>query len=136
MTDRTRRALFALVAIGALLASACSPAVSAANTIDLTITEARIAEFLRAGKPATELRVKAGQEYVFRITNAKYDHNFFIGRAEDLAARNYDTLVGTPLWSAGTREVRYTFKKGDALQFACTLSGHYGMMHGDFVVES
>jgi azurin len=63
------------------------------------------------------------------------DHNFFIGAAEDLAARRYERLVGEHVWSGGTREVRYTFQPGQTLQFACTLSGHYGPMHGEFVVE-
>jgi uncharacterized cupredoxin-like copper-binding protein len=45
-------------------------------------------------------------------------------------------MVGMPLWSSGTKEMRYTFKDGDKLQFACTLAGHYGTMHGEFVVEA
>jgi uncharacterized cupredoxin-like copper-binding protein len=113
----------------------CSPGAPA-NVIELEIPEMRTAEFRQGGQPVESIPVVAGQEYLFRVTNAKYDHNFFIGKAEDLAARQYDRLVGIPLWSSATKEARYTFKEGDQLQFACTLAGHYGTMHGDFVIEA
>jgi hypothetical protein len=119
----------------ACLAAACAPDVSA-NVIDLEIPEMATAEFRQGGQRVESIPVVAGQEYLFRVTNGSFDHNFYIGVAEDLAARKYDRLVGIPLWSSGTKEVRYTFKEGDQLQFACTLSGHYGTMHGDFVVEA
>ena len=118
-----------------LIVAACAPGAPA-NVIELEIPEMRIAEFRQEGQLVESIPVVAGQEYLFRIRNAKYDHNFFIGKAEDLAARQYDRLVGMPLWSSGTKEVRYTFKAGDQLLFACTLSGHYGTMHGEFVVEA
>ena len=44
-------------------------------------------------------------------------------------------LTGVKLFSSGTKEIRYTFKPGDTLQFACTLAGHYSPMHADIVVE-
>jgi hypothetical protein len=123
------------VLVLACLVAACSPGAPA-NVIELDIPEMRTAEFRQAGQRVESIPVVAGQEYLFRVTNGKFDHNFFIGVAEDLAARQYDRLVGIPLWSSGTKEVRYTFKVGDRLQFACTLSGHYGPMHGDFVIEA
>lgn len=123
-----------LLALVTLVVSGCSPAAPA-NVIELDIPEMNIAEFRQGGQRIDSITVAAGQEYLFRVTNAKYDHNFFIGKADDLAARQYDRLVGIPLWSSGTKEVRHTFKAGDQLQFACTLSGHYGTMHGDFVIE-
>jgi uncharacterized cupredoxin-like copper-binding protein len=115
--------------------AACSPGAPA-NVIELEIPEMATAEFRQGGQRVESIPVVAGEEYVFRVTNGSFDHNFFIGKAEDLAAREYDRLVGIPLWSSGTKEVRYTFKAGDQLQFACTLAGHYGPMHGDFVVEA
>jgi hypothetical protein len=29
----------------------------------------------------------------------------------------------------------YTFEAGQQVQWACTLAGHYGQMHGDFIIE-
>lgn len=137
-----RASLLTLVAASSLLLAACaagSPSATSTgpepSVIELTITEQRIGRFLRDGQEVTSIRVTAGQEYVFRVTAGKYDHSFFIGRAEDLAARQYERLVGAPLWSNGVREVSHTFATGDTVQFACPLSGHYGLMHGDFIVE-
>jgi uncharacterized cupredoxin-like copper-binding protein len=117
-----------------------APSVSippGAVVIELSIPEKKTSEFQRDGKLVKEIHVKAGVPYVFRVNNPGYwDHNFYIGVAEDLAARQYERLVGTPLFYQGVRDVVYTFQVGGpALQFACTLAGHYGPMHGDFVVE-
>jgi uncharacterized cupredoxin-like copper-binding protein len=89
------------------------------------------------GHRVESVNVKAGRPYVFRITNTlTFGHNFFIGDAEDLAAREYDRLTGVHAWSEGVREVVYTFEpNGPPLQFACTLAGHYGRMHADILVE-
>jgi uncharacterized cupredoxin-like copper-binding protein len=124
-----------LALVLACLVAGCSPGVPG-SVIELEIADMAIADFRQDGQPVESIPVVAGQEYVFRVTNGSFDHNFFIGKAEDLAARQYDRLVGIPLWTGGTKEVRYTFKAGDQLQFACTLAGHYGEMHGDFVVEA
>ena len=94
-------------------------------------------QFLRDGKPVTELEVKAGIPYVFEVENlGQRQHNFWIGAAEDLAGQEYDRLTGTHLWSGGRRSIVYTFEPGEKVQWACTLAGHYGLMHGDFVVTS
>lgn len=89
------------------------------------------------GRRVETISVKSGRPYVFRITNTlSFGHNFFIGVAKDLAAREYDRLHGVHAWAEGVREVVYTFEKsGPPLQFACTLAGHYGLMHADIVVE-
>jgi uncharacterized cupredoxin-like copper-binding protein len=123
-----------VLVLGCVVA-ACSPGAPA-NVIELEIPEMRTAEFRQGGQRVESIPVVAGLEYLFRVTNGSFDHNFYIGVAEDLAARQYDRLVGIPLWTSATKEVRYTFKAGDQLQFACTLAGHYGPMHGDFVVEA
>jgi hypothetical protein len=95
------------------------------------------APFQLDGKPVERIEVKADQPYVFRINNTSpREHNFFIGVAKDLAAREYSRLHGVHLWVSGVREVVYTFKAdGPPLQFACTLAGHYGLMHADIVVK-
>lgn len=123
--------------LAALMASAALVACGSPGTvIEIDMTDKRIAQFLQNGKVITEIRVKAGQPYVFRVKNPfNNDHNFFIGQKADLAAQEYSRLVGIRLWSSGTKEVTYTFKSGDVLQFACTLAGHYSPMHGDFIVD-
>lgn len=89
------------------------------------------------GRRVETITVKSGRPYVFRITNTlSFGHNFFIGAAKDLAAREYDRLHGVEAWAEGVREVVYTFEPGGPpLQFACTIAGHYGLMHADIVVE-
>ena len=128
--------------VAAPTATATPPAPSVsippgAVIIDLLIPEKKTSEFQRDGKLVTKIAVKAGVPYVFRVNSPGYwDHNFYIGVAEDLAARQYERLVGAELWYQGVRDVVYTFQAGGPpLQFACTLAGHYGNMHGDFVVE-
>jgi len=109
-----------------------------AIVVELSIpAEKRQAPFQLDGRPIERIDVKADQPYVFRITNAgRRDHNFFIGVEKDLAAREYSRLRGVDLWSGGVREVVYTFKSdAPPLQLACTLAGHYGLMHADIVVE-
>jgi uncharacterized cupredoxin-like copper-binding protein len=128
------------VAVPTVTATPPAPSVSippGAVIIELFVPEKRTSEFQRDGKLAKAVTVKAGVPYVFRVNNPGYwDHNFYIGVAEDLAARQYERLVGTELWYQGVRDVVYTFQAGGpALQCACTLAGHYGNMHGDFVVE-
>ncbi len=76
----------------------------------------------------------AGETVTFKVTNtAGFDHNFYLGPADALSANNpKPDLPGIPTFSSGTKEVTYTFESTDPLQFACTLPGHYGSMHGDF----
>ena len=132
--NSVRRA--AVLLLAALMASASLTACNSATVIEIDIADKRISEFLQDGTVITEIRVKAGQPYLFRINNPfDKDHNFYIGAKEDLAAQEYSRLVGIKLWSADTKEITYTFKSGDVLQFACTLAGHYSPMHGDIIVE-
>ncbi len=107
-----------------------------ATIVHLFVPDRRVSEFQIDGRTVASITVKSGVPYAFSVANpGRYDHNFFIGVAEDLAAREYARLDGVQLWSAGERVVVHTFTSGDRLQFACTLAGHYGTMHGDFIVE-
>jgi hypothetical protein len=94
---------------------------------------------LSHGEPLARLELKAGQEYLFRVTNTSngtVDHNFYVGAPADLIDRRYDRLTGIPVFSSGTAEFTYTVPQpGARLQFACTLFEHYGAMHGDLVIE-
>jgi len=141
--------------VAALIVAACGAALPAATpaptvektvppvsippgavVIELDIPPNNVSEFHQNGVLVTELHVLAGKPYVIRVNNpSNFDHNFYIGGAKDLAAREYGRLVGIKLWSNGTRELVHTFKAGELIQFACTLAGHYGNMHADIVVD-
>ena len=90
----------------------------------------------QAGQRVTELQVRRGQTYTFRITNtSNFPHNFYIGTEQDLRANNRPNLMGIPDFSSGTQEFQYTFTESGALQFACIVPGHYTTMHGTFVIQ-
>jgi hypothetical protein len=90
----------------------------------------------QAGQKVTQLQVKSGQAYTFRVTNtANFAHNFYIGTAQDLQANNTANLKGVPDYNSGTKEFQYTFATSGPLQFGCTVAGHYNTMHGDFVFQ-
>jgi hypothetical protein len=107
-----------------------------ATIVELFVPEDRVSVFQIDGAVVASITVKPGVPYAFKIANpGQWDHNFFIGVAEDLAGREYTRLHGVHLWSAGERVIVYTFKPGEKIQFACTVAGHYGNMHGDFIIE-
>ncbi|HEV8516652.1 MAG TPA: hypothetical protein VGQ47_03305 [Candidatus Limnocylindrales bacterium] len=140
----------ALVLAGCTATPPVAPATTPGTTLvtvdrsfpaDATIEVQVVAgqRIMQNGQPLTELRVEAGKEYLFRVTNTSAgteQHNFYIGKAEDLAARKIDHLTGVPIFIDGSQEFVYTFESDQApLQFACVLAGHYGPMHGDFIIE-
>jgi mono/diheme cytochrome c family protein len=88
-----------------------------------------------AGNNVTELIVAAGETIQFEIDNTSgFDHNFWIGTPEQLAAPNATTDVGHPTWQSGVQTVTWTVS-GEGLQFACTVPGHYTTMHADIVIQ-
>ncbi len=99
------------------------------ETADLKITDTN-------GQQVTEILVKKGQTYTFRITNtAGFDHNFNVGKPDDLQAGNTANLTGIPNFSSGTREFQYTFAQDGPLGFGCTIPGHYSTMKGTFTIQ-
>jgi hypothetical protein len=105
------------------------------NTIELEETgDLRI---LQDGEPVTELQVKTGETYTFKVTNsAGFTHDFYIGTAEALEANQTSDLEGIPEFASGTKEFEWTAPAaGTQLQFACTVPGHYQPMHGDLVIQ-
>ncbi|HEV8516640.1 MAG TPA: plastocyanin/azurin family copper-binding protein [Candidatus Limnocylindrales bacterium] len=106
-----------------------------ANVIE--VEETADLRILQDGEQVTELNVKAGQTYTFRVTNsAGFTHNFYVGTADALKGNQTAQLEGVPDSTGGTHEFQYTFDDASAkLQFACTVPGHYPSMHGDFVIE-
>jgi uncharacterized cupredoxin-like copper-binding protein/mono/diheme cytochrome c family protein len=96
------------------------------ETASLTFTD-------DSGNQVTSIPVVAGEWVSFQLTNtAGFPHDFYIGSADDLQADNRANLQGTPEFSSGTQTV--TFQVPDstsaALQFGCTVPGHYQTMHG------
>jgi hypothetical protein len=125
-----------------------TPGVTAEPTPGVTAEpgEARLIELemnaalqiLKDGEQITEIPVTIGETILFRVTNtAGYDHNFIIGPPDLLATNQITGLPGTPVYIEGTREFEWQVPEDAAsLEFACTVPGHYQLMHGSFVVES
>jgi hypothetical protein len=106
-----------------------------ARVIELEMNAAL--QILRDGEQVTQISVTIGETILFRVTNtAGYDHNFIIGPPQDLATNQIDGLPGIPVYQEGTRELEWQVPEDAAsLEFACTVPGHYQLMHGSFVVE-
>jgi uncharacterized cupredoxin-like copper-binding protein len=111
--------------------AATSP--SAGQVIKLELTG--ILSITQDGEQVTELTVKEGETVHFVIDNtAGFTHNFHIGTADQLS-QNLPGLPGIPDWTDGVQEFDYPVTAETAgLQFACTVPGHYGPMHGTFKV--
>jgi len=112
-----------------------SPAGAAGRTIDLD--ENGALQITQDGQPVTDLTVKEGETIHFRISNsAAFDHDFYIGTADQLSQGQVDGLPGVPAFASGTQEFDYTVTAATAgLQFGCTVPGHYQLMHGTFTVQ-
>jgi uncharacterized cupredoxin-like copper-binding protein len=102
--------------------------ISLDETASLTIT--------KDGQPLSALDVKKGDTLTFQITNsAGFDHDFYIGSADQLKNNQTAGLPGVAPFSTGTQQFTYTVTDATAtLQFACTLPAHYDPMHGTFNV--
>jgi hypothetical protein len=113
-----------------------APATASPEALLFDLEETADLRILQGGAQVTQLDVTAGQTYTFRITNtAGFEHNFYIGPAEALEANQTEGLVGVGSFTEGTREFQFRFSDPSVqLQFACTVPGHYQLMHGDFVI--
>jgi mono/diheme cytochrome c family protein len=97
------------------------------ETADLTIVD-------ESGARVTQIAVQPGETISFEITNeAGFAHNFFIGPAEALEGNQTQGLPGVPDFDSGTQSFIYEVGDEEAVQFACTVPGHYPGMHGDLV---
>lgn len=86
-----------------------------------------------AGTQVTKIVVKAGETVTFDVTNsAGFGHNFYIGTQSELSVPDATTATGIPTWETGLKELTWTVPASGALQYACTVPGHYALMHGDF----
>jgi uncharacterized cupredoxin-like copper-binding protein len=113
--------------------AAVSPAAGQTVTLQLTgslsITD-------QSGTVVSNIDVKEGETVHFVIDNtAGFAHDFFIGPPDALAQNQIGGLPGIPEWSSGIQEFDYVVTADTAnLEFACTLPGHYPMMHGTFTL--
>jgi len=114
-----------------------SPGATGATGEAIELVETASLQIQQDGQPVTSLTVQQGQTYVFRVANeAGFPHNFYIGPPDRLEANDVSGLPGIPDFPEGTREFEYTVTEETAtLEFACTVPGHYPMMHGTFTVE-
>jgi mono/diheme cytochrome c family protein/uncharacterized cupredoxin-like copper-binding protein len=93
------------------------------------------------GTQVTQIVVVPGETVEFQVDNiAGFDHDFWIGTADQLSVGNAETDVGHPMWQSGVQTITWTVPAAaDApadLQFACTVPGHYAAgMHGDIVIQ-
>ncbi|MDQ3447675.1 MAG: hypothetical protein M3432_00660 [Chloroflexota bacterium] len=112
-----------------------SPGSSDGETIALTETSS--VQIVQEGQQVTELTLTEGQVYTFEISNeGGLEHNFYIGSAEQLQANDVAGLPGVATFTEGTQTFEYTAAADTAaLEFACTVLGHYEPMHGSIVVE-
>jgi nitrite reductase (NO-forming) len=108
---------------------------TASRAIELDETGAL--QITQDGQPVSDLQVKEGETIHFRITNsAGFDHDFYIGTADQLSEGQVAGLPGVPTFQSGTQEFDYTVTAATAgLEFGCTVPGHYQLMHGTFTVE-
>ena len=122
-------------ATGSPAATGTEGATGTGETIELE--ENASLQILQDGQQVTNLTVKQGQTYTFRVTNtAGFPHNFYIGAPADLQANQTANLQGIPDFASGTQEFQYTVDASTAqLEFACTVPGHYQPMHGTFTVQ-
>jgi nitrite reductase (NO-forming) len=125
---------------GPAASSATTPGPSTATgavsrTIDLDETGAL--QITQDGQPVSELTVKVGETIHFRISNsAGFDHDFYIGTPDQLSQGQVDGLPGVPAFQSGTQEFDYAVTADTAgLEFACTVPGHYQLMHGTFTIQ-
>lgn len=94
-----------------------------------------------AGTIVPQIEVVPGETIQFEIDNvSNFDHNFWIGAAEELEVFNAETDVGIPTWQSGVETYTWTVPSPDEappdLQFGCTIPGHYAAgMFGDIVIQ-
>jgi uncharacterized cupredoxin-like copper-binding protein len=103
--------------------------IKVVETASLQITD-------ESGAVLSAIAVKKGETVRFQVENkAGFDHNFYVGSAQDLQANNTANLKGVPTFTSGTKEFTMTFDQNVQLQFACTVAGHYQPMHGDIQLQ-
>jgi mono/diheme cytochrome c family protein/uncharacterized cupredoxin-like copper-binding protein len=107
-------------------------AIKLDETATLTITD-------EAGAKVSSLPVVAGEVIKFDITNAApFEHNFYVGPGDALAAGDISNAAGVPAFNTGTQTFTYTVPAttDGTLAFGCTLPGHYQSMNGALSIQA
>ncbi len=110
----------------------------APRIVNLTATAAL--QFLgEDGAPLKSLEAAPGETIEFVVDNeAGFDHNFWIGPADEVSVPSAQTDNGIPTWQSGDQTLTWTVPEAgtEGLQFGCTIPGHYAAgMHGDIVIS-
>jgi mono/diheme cytochrome c family protein len=103
--------------------------IAVVETTEITITDPE-------GGRLEAIAVVPGEVVTFEVTNeADFPHNFFIGEPQPLENNAVSGLPGIPDFQSDTQTFEWEVPDDPSgLQYACTIPGHYGTMHGDFVV--
>ena len=92
-----------------------------------------------SGAVVPQIEVVAGETIEFVIDNtAGFDHNFWIGPAEEVSQPMVETDSGIPTWQSGVQTLTWVVPDEGVpgLQFGCTIPGHYAAgMFGDIVIQ-
>ena len=100
-----------------------SPAATGCSA-DATVVKIEETASLAMVPPSVDL--VAGQKACFEVTNtAGFTHNFYVGPASDIEARNKTVAVaGTPDFASGTQTVEFTPTGSGPFEYACWIAGH------------
>ena len=89
------------------------------------------------GQQVTDIAVTPGETIRFVVTNiAGFDHDFYIGPDDRLAANRVEGLPGLDTWSSSEpRQFDWPVPEDVLdLKYGCTLRGHYPRMSGTFSI--
>jgi uncharacterized cupredoxin-like copper-binding protein len=116
-------------------ASGAPASAPAGQTVTLQLTGS-LSITGQDGTAVSNLDVKLGETLHFVVDNtAGFAHDFFIGPPDALSQNQIAGLPGIREWSSGVQEFDYVVTADTAsLQFACSLPGHYPLMHGTFTI--
>ena len=122
---------------GTVDGSALTPGTAEAPRLIEIIATGSLTFTTADGVPLAAIPVVEGETIMFEVANdSGLEHNFYIGSEEELMVPNGTTATGIPTWTGGTESLEYTVGSDESLQFACTVPGHYGPMHGDIMLTS
>jgi uncharacterized cupredoxin-like copper-binding protein len=111
-------------AANATPAASGSPSASGGCSADATVIKIEETATLRMVPASVD--ATAGGKVCFQVTNtAGFTHNFYVGPASDIEARNQSAAVaGIPDFTSGTMTLQYTFTGSGPFEFACWVPGH------------
>lgn len=109
-------------------AASGSPSASGSATTGCSpdATVVQIQETAQLTMEPNTVTAPAGKKICFQVTNtAGFTHNFYVGPASDIEARNKtDAVAGTPDFSSGTQTLEWTPSGSGPFEYACWIAGH------------